>query len=69
MGQKKEGSRQYCAEIQRKNIEDMKSAGAQICVFNCPACMQTLGKPVGKSGIMPLFMSDLCRLAIGEKVA
>ena len=69
LGQKKEGSRQYCAEIQRKNIEDMKSAGAQICVFNCPACMQTLGKPVSKSGIMPLFMSDLCRLAIGEKVA
>jgi hypothetical protein len=31
--------------------------------------MQTLGKPVSKSGIMPLFMSDLCRLAIGEKVA
>jgi len=69
LGQKKEGSRQYSAEIQRKNIEDMQSAGAQICVFNCPACMQTLGKPVSKKGIMPLFLSDLCRLAIGEKVA
>jgi hypothetical protein len=67
LGQKKEGSRQYCVEIQKKNIEDMKQAGAQICVFNCPACMQTLGKPVAENGIMPLFMSDLCRFAIGEK--
>ncbi len=69
LAQKKEGSRQYCNEIQQKNIEDMKQAGAQICVFNCPACMQTLGKPVAQSGIMPLFLSDLCRLAIGEKVS
>ena len=68
LGQKKEGSRKYCAEIQKKNIDDMKKAGAQVCVFNCPACMQTIGMPVGKAGIMPLFMSDLCRLAIGEKV-
>ncbi|MCP4751601.1 MAG: (Fe-S)-binding protein [Proteobacteria bacterium] len=67
LGQKKEGSRKYCAEVQKNNIEDMKNAGAQICVFNCPACMQTLGKPVSENGIMPLFMSDLCRLAIGEK--
>ncbi len=66
--QKKEGSRRYCAEIQKKNIDDMTNAGAQICVFNCPACMQTLAKPVVKNGLMPLFMSDLCRLAIGEKI-
>ncbi|MBA3028571.1 MAG: (Fe-S)-binding protein [Desulfobacteraceae bacterium] len=68
LGQKKQGSRQYCADIQEKNIADMKNAGAQICVFNCPACMQTLATPVSKAGMMPLFMSDLCRLAIGEKI-
>jgi len=67
LGLKKEGSRAYCNEIQKKNIADMKQAGAQICVFNCPACMQTLGKPVSEAGIMPLFMSDICRLAIGEQ--
>ena len=64
---KKDGSRQYTTEIQTANIEDMKKAGAQLCVFNCPACIQVLGKPVSEAGIMPLFMSDLCRLAIGEK--
>lgn len=67
MGQKREGSRRFCLELQQKNIDDMKRAGAQLCVFNCPACMQTLGKPVAENGIMPIFMSDLCRLAIGEK--
>ncbi|RJQ67648.1 MAG: (Fe-S)-binding protein [Desulfobacteraceae bacterium] len=67
--QKRDGSRRRCLEIQHKNIEDMQQAGAQLCIFNCPACMQTLGKKVAENGIMPLFMSDLCRLAIGEKTA
>ena len=69
LGQKKEGSRQYCSDLQRRNVEDMKQAGAEICLFNCPACMQTLGKTVTENGIKPLFMSDLCRLAMGENVA
>ncbi|MBT6498855.1 MAG: (Fe-S)-binding protein [Deltaproteobacteria bacterium] len=66
-GQKKKGSRRFCLDLQEKNMADMQNAGAELCVFNCPACMQTLGKPVSKKGIMPIFMSDLCRLAIGEK--
>jgi Fe-S oxidoreductase len=69
LGQKKPNSRQFTVELQKRNINDMKAAGAQLCVFNCPACMQTLGKPVAKEGIMPIFMSDLCRLAIGEKTS
>lgn len=67
--QKRDGSRRRALDIQRKNIDDMKKAGAQLCVFNCPACMQTLGKKVAENGLMPIFMSDLCRLAIGEKAA
>jgi len=69
LAQKKKGSRQFSLDLQKRNIEDMQQAGAQICVFNCPACMQTIGKPVAKKGIMPMFMSDLCRLAIGEKTS
>lgn len=65
-GQKKEGSRKRSLEIQKKNIEDMKRAGAEACVFNCPACYDTLGWKVKEAGIKPIFMSDLCRLAIGE---
>lgn len=65
-GQKREGSRKDAAEIQRKNVEDMKKAGAEVCVFNCPACLKTLGPLVAREGMKPVHMSDLCRVAIGE---
>jgi ferredoxin len=66
-GQRKEGSRKRAADMQQRNIEDMKKAGPEICVFNCPACYRTLGPKVAAMGIEPMYMSDLCRLAIGEK--
>ena len=68
-GQRQEGSRKRAADLKGRNIEDMKNAGAEVCVFNCPACYNTLGQLVGANGIRPIFMSDLCRLAIGEKPA
>ncbi len=66
-GLRREGSRRMAVELQRKNVADMRKAGAEICVFNCPACFQTLGPLVTQEGIEPMHMSDLCRLAIGEK--
>jgi len=69
LSQRQKGSRKFCLDLQNKNIADMKKAGAQLCIFNCPACMQTIGKQVAESGIMPIWMSDLCRMAIGEKPA
>ena len=66
-GQKKEGSYELAADLKRRNIEDMLDAGAEVCVFNCPACFDTLAELVDKKGLKPIFMSDLCRLAIGEK--
>ncbi|MBN1850939.1 MAG: (Fe-S)-binding protein [Deltaproteobacteria bacterium] len=68
LGQKRAGSRALAMELQRKNIQDMKQAGAEFCVFNCPACMLTMGKPVAENQIQPIFMSDLCRMAVGEKI-
>jgi len=63
------GSIQRAKEIQQRNIQDMLDVGAQFCVMNCPACMGTLAGPLLNAGLMPIFMSDLCRLAIGEKPA
>lgn len=68
-GQRREGSRKRAIEVQKKNVDDMKKEGAEVCVFNCPACLQTLGAMVAREGIRPIHMSDLCRLAIGEKPA
>ncbi len=69
LSQRREGSRRFSLELQNRNISDMKQAGAELCIFNCPACMQTMGKQVAESGIMPIWMSDLCRMAIGEKAS
>lgn len=68
-GQRREGSRKRAIEVQKRNVGDMKKAGVEVCVFNCPACLQTLGAMVAREGIRPIHMSDLCRLAIGEKPA
>ena len=68
-GQRREGSRLRAADVQQRNIDDMVDAGAEVCVFNCPACFNTLAALVNKRGIRPIFMSDLCRLAIGEEPA
>jgi len=53
-------------EVQDKNVEDMQAVGAKYCVFNCPACFFTLRGAVSERGMVPILMSDLCRIALGE---
>ena len=54
-------------DLQKRNLDDMVEAGAQVCVFNCPACLFTLGEAAAQRGLMPMLMSDLCRSALGER--
>jgi Fe-S oxidoreductase len=54
-------------DIQERNISDMVNSGAEYCVFNCPACWDSLAHRVAKRGIKPIHMIDLCKLAIGEE--
>jgi len=54
-------------DIQKRNIDDMVKSGAEYCVFNCPACWDSLAHKVAKQGIKPIHMIDLCKLAIGEE--
>ncbi len=54
-------------DVQQRNIDDMVDAGAEYCVFNCPACQSTLSEKVTKRGIKPIHIIDLCKMAIGEK--
>jgi len=53
-------------ELVEKNITDMRKTGAAYCVFNCPFCMATLGMEVAERGLMPILVSDLVQLALGE---
>jgi len=54
-------------DLQKRNIDDMVHSGSEYCVFNCPACWDSLAEKVAKKGIKPIHMIDLCKLAIGEK--
>ncbi len=51
-------------DIQNRNLEDMKTAGAAFCAFNCPVCMLTLGEAVAEKGLFPIHVSDLCQEAL-----
>ena len=53
-------------ELVEKNITDMLKTGASYCVFNCPFCMATLGQEVAERGLMPILVSDLVQMALGE---
>jgi Fe-S oxidoreductase len=53
-------------ELVDKNMNDMLSVGATYCVFNCPFCMATLGQEVAEQGLMPILVSDLVQIALGE---
>lgn len=62
-----QGRDDLAEELQAKNIQDMVDAGAQYCLFNCPMCLYTLGEAVGRQGITPVTMPDLCQMALGER--
>jgi Fe-S oxidoreductase len=56
-------------DVQKRSINDMAKSGAEYCVFNCPACWDSLAHKVVKQGVKPIHMIDLCKLAIGEQQA
>ena len=54
-------------DVQKRNVDDMVKFGAEYCVFNCPACYDSLVERVMRAGIKPIRMIDLCKVAIGEE--
>ncbi len=53
---------------QNKNVKDMLDHGAETCIFNCPMCLDILGSKTERKGLKNYLLSDLCRLALGEKL-
>ena len=53
-------------DVLTRNLDDMKAAGANVCVFNCPFCFLAMGEAAAHAGLMPLMMSELCHFALGE---
>ena len=49
-------------------VQDMVDHSAEVCIFNCPMCLDTLKRKVTAKGMKCYFISDLARLALGEKL-
>jgi hypothetical protein len=55
-------------EIQVRNLDDARDAGAEAVTFLCPVCVRSLGAGTTERGMDVYMLSDLCRLALGEEL-
>ena len=62
------GHKDLVRETQNKNVQDMVDYDAEVCIFNCPMCKDTLERKVTAKGMKSYFISDLARIALGESL-
>ena len=55
------------ARYQEMNIADAKAYGADAMVMLCPICWMRLSQPCRERGLPPVYITDLGRMALGEK--
>ena len=54
------------AEIQKRNIDDAVAGGATALINLCPGCDRALKNPAAEAGLQPIYITNLCRMALGE---
>ncbi|MDY6880801.1 MAG: (Fe-S)-binding protein [Desulfatiglans sp.] len=54
-------------DVQEKNIKDAVECGADALLTICPMCNLMLKRPTAHHGLPKIFITDLCRMALGEK--
>ena len=60
-------NRERAIEIQAKNIDDAIQCGADAIITLCPMCDRILRRPTSQRGFNKIYITDLCRMALGEK--
>ena len=60
-------NRELAVDIQKKNFEDAIACGADAIITSCPLCYGVLTRPSVKFNLPNIFITDLCRIALGEK--
>jgi Fe-S oxidoreductase len=60
-------NRELAIDIQKKNFEDAIACGADAIITSCPMCDGVLRRPSSQLGLPKIFITDLCRIALGEK--
>jgi Fe-S oxidoreductase len=53
-------------KMQEDNVRDALDAGAEAMVTICPMCDWVLRRPTTQHGLRKIFITDLCRMALGE---
>jgi Fe-S oxidoreductase len=59
-------NRDLAIDIQMKNVEDAIQSGADALITSCPICDKVLRRPTAQVGLPKIFITDLCRIALGE---
>lgn len=60
-------NRERAVQIQAENIEDAVACGADTLVTLCPMCDRVMIRPTSKYGLDKIFITNLCRMALGEQ--
>ena len=60
-------NRELAVDIQKKNFEDAIECGADAIITSCPVCDGVFRRPSSHFGLPNIFITDLCRIALGEK--
>lgn len=53
-------------EVQLKNVRDALSCGADALITLCPICDRILTRPTSTLGLKKIYITNLCRMALGE---
>jgi len=57
---------ELAASIQEQAISDAFDCGAEALITSCPMCDLVLRQPTEQRGLPKIFVTDLCRMALGE---
>jgi Fe-S oxidoreductase len=60
-------NRELAVDIQKKNFEDAIACGAEAIITSCPICYGVFRRPSAQFNLPSMFITDLCRIALGEK--
>ncbi|MGP8153225.1 MAG: heterodisulfide reductase-related iron-sulfur binding cluster [Smithella sp.] len=59
-------NRELAMNIQEKNIRDAMDNHAEAIITICPMCDIVMRDQTAKAGLPKIFITDLCRMALGE---
>ncbi len=60
-------NRELAMDIQRKNFDDAIACGAEAIITSCPVCYRVFRRPSSRFDLPSIFITDLCRIALGER--